>query len=123
MMEGGEKVLAVSAKFAQLIRAAKGNYTDKEIEELTKVSFATWRRMVSGGIPSEVVILQVAKGLGVDPEPLINAAREVKPNYDSSDLLIEALRLTSLSTSSRMKLMQLYHKLLEEEQNQHSQAA
>lgn len=91
MQEGGEKLVAVSAELRQLVRDVRVGYTNAEVAEKTGLTLSTLDRLVAGVAVSEHQIRRFAIGMGVDPKPLLEAARKVRPASDPYDNLAYVL--------------------------------
>ena len=113
--------MALSKRFAGLVRTATAGLTDAEVLELTGLGFATYRRMLQGIIPSDATIAQFCAGLSLDATPFLEAAAEARPKTDPIRLLTHALVLAGLSPNARLKVVELVNDLMERER--HAKAA
>lgn len=119
----GGVVMAVSRKLAQLYRDATAGMTDNEVMESTGLKFATWQRMKGGMVTSDERILEFCSGLGLDPNPFIEAATEARPQADPAKLLGKVLTMAGLTPNRRMQVISLYRELIEEQQSDRSENA
>jgi hypothetical protein len=113
---GGDIVMAVSRRFARLVRDATLGLRDDEVLELTGIGFATWRKMLKGIIPSDLTILQFAEGVGCDADTLLEEARQARPSTDPVKLIVRGLVLLGLSPQARQSIMASVRSYQEEEQ-------
>ncbi len=111
---GGGDIVAVSSRLAELAKDVTAGLTDFEVMDITKLTYATWRRIKMGWVPSDAKLLQFAKGIDVDARPFLDAAREVRPSTEPEELLSFALKETPLPQSARFKIMSLFRELMEE---------
>lgn len=93
--EGGE-VVSVSRKLSELARDSTLGMSDVEVMERTGLSFATWRRVLQGVVPSDRALVQMAVGLGIDAKPFLEAAHEVRPPSSLADVLGAVLSMSPI---------------------------
>ncbi len=110
--------MALSKRFAQLVRTATTGLTDAEVLELTGLGFATYRRMLQGIITSDATIAQFCAGLGLDAAPFLESANEGRPKADPTRLLNHALVLMGVVPNDRLKVVQYVQDLIERERGQ-----
>lgn len=113
--------MAFSKTLAQLASDATIGLRDVDVIERTGLSFATWRRMLRGEVPGDDKILALAHGLGLDPEPFLKAAAEVRPSADAADIIAFGLEKSGLSQAKKLQLMQLYRELKAQSEAEHNQ--
>jgi transcriptional regulator with XRE-family HTH domain len=61
-------------RFAAMVRTAVGTRTSRMVQQRTGVSHSTVADMMNGYVPKPATIERFARGLGVDPTPLLEAA-------------------------------------------------
>ena len=115
--------MAVSRKMAEIARDATLGMTDTQVMERTGLSYATWRRILQGQVPTDRHLIQMAAGLEIDVEPLLNAAHEVRPAADITDVMGAVLTMAPLSQASRLEIMRLFRKRLEADHAGNEKAA
>lgn len=97
--------MAMSRKLATLSRAATTGLTDAEVMELTGLGFATWRRLLTGMVPSDKTIMQFCEGLGVDAQPFIEAAAESRPSVNYKNSVASTLARAGFSADERVQVI------------------
>ncbi len=119
LWRGGENVMAVSRDLAEMARDATIGMTDAEVMAATGLSLSSWRRLLSGQVISDKLLLQFTDGMKLDPEPFLAISRRVRPSAKPADIVAYGLGLSPLSQSARMKVMQLYRKFEREAEEDH----
>lgn len=107
--------MAASPKLAQLVRDAKAGLSDTDVLMHTGLSFSTWRRLLIGIVPGDDKLLAFAVGMGVDPQPFIDAATEARqrsPGFDAARMIATALTRAGISQAGKFKILSLYREVL-----------
>jgi len=117
------EIMAVSLKLAQLAKAATSGLTHATVQQKTGLASTTLQRILSGQVPSRDKIAMFAQGLNLPLKPLLDAVDEVTPKMDPIELFSTVLDTLPLTPANKMKLMETYHELAEQEQMQNEQAA
>jgi len=117
--------MAVSAKLAELVRDATIGLSDREVCERTGLPLGTWRKLHDGHSANERTILQFTAGMEIDPEPLLQAIREVTGRPLRHDaIMAAALACTPLSLAGKRRVMQCYREeLASRQQGRKAEAA
>ena len=71
----GGIIVAVSRELADLARAASVGLSDADVQERTKLSFASWRRLWRGEVLSDSLLLKFAAGLNLDTQEVLAGGR------------------------------------------------
>ena len=102
----------LSQRIRDMVADATIGMTDKEVLEATGLSYATWRKLHDGVVPSERTILQFCAGLGIDAEPMLEEREQAlgcKIEHDK--IMIAALELSDLPQDAKRSIMALYREL------------
>jgi len=105
--------VAFSRKLAELARDATVGLTDYDVLERTGLSFATWRRILAGGVPGEDKLLALAQGLDLDPRPFLEISTEAQDNAaDPARFMQYTLERSGLPQSVKLELLRRYRQLV-----------